>query len=99
MNDEEEAAESLFARGMSSDAGLEPLGEKAPVSLLGLISRGVPLLPSFKRHCGGGGTARRGREWSPRGEPEEGGAAVFFIFLSSFRSSGRQKRKKGLNRK
>ena len=70
----------VVGRGRSSDAGREPLGENAPVSLLGLMSIGAPpLFPSLKEH--GGGTVRRGSEWIPRGEPEDSGAEVlFFIF-------------------
>jgi hypothetical protein len=83
-NDEEvalpEAEHSLVTvvvgRGMSREAGREPRGENAPVSLLGLMSSGAPL-PSLNKH--GGGTEMRGSEWIPRGEPEDSGGAVFFI--------------------
>ena len=56
-NDEEvalpEAEHSLVTvvvgRGMSREAGREPRGENAPVSLLGLMSSGAPL-PSLNKH-------------------------------------------------
>ena len=107
-NDEEvalpEAEHSLVTvvvgRGMSREAGREPRGENAPVSLLGLMSSGAPL-PSLNKH--GGGTEMRGSEWIPRGEPEDSGGAVFFIgcvFFSARAARGQQrKRKKGPERK
>lgn len=68
----------IVEEGRSSDFRV-PLGESAPVSLLGLMSSGT----SFANEQGGG-TTRRGRE---RGEPEDSGAALFFIafFFSAFK--------------
>ena len=101
MNDEEVAlpAEQLFVvvegRGMSSEAGRDPLGENAPVSLLGLMSSGAPF-PSLREHEGG--TKRRGSEWIPRGEPEGGAAEFFIVLFFRPRWAGDAKKKAGLEK-
>lgn len=77
----------VVGRGRSRDAGLPPLGDSAPVNRRGLIS----MLPS-KEH--GGGTARRGSEWVPRGEPEESGALFFITFFFLRKSSSAEARRK-----
>ena len=67
----------VVSRGRSREVRI-PLGDSAPVSLLGLIRTGA-LSNVHDR-----GTTRRGSEPNPRGEPEDRGAPLVFMLAFFF---------------